>query len=448
VLAGGLSRDGGAIYCVGGPSVFFGGAAVRLRVDDFAPDQQIAGASGARWPFDYAELEPYYAEAERVIGVSGDDSEDPTRPPRSAPYPFVPPPLAAVSIRFREAARSLGLSPFRLPLAINTGASNGRRSCDSCRACDTYACSIGAKNDMAVAVLLPLMERGLELRPRTVVTSLVRSGDRIAEVRAFDLGRNEPVSFAGRYVILAAGALASPHLLLASRLQEVNSAGAAVGRYLTRHCAKMIFGFCNFRPDAANVFHKQLAVFDYYFGDRTRGVCQRLGTIQQITTPPAILLKKHGPPFLERIPLGGFMEHLTSVLVLSEDQPRASNGLSVDWADRDRFGLPRLCVTHRYSRLDVSRSRALVRRAKKILRRAGAWASYTLLLPTFSHAVGTVRMGSDQRLSPLDDHCRYRGLSNVLVVDGSSLPSGGAVNPSLTIAANALRAAELLACDG
>ena len=95
-----------------------------------------------------------------------------------------------------------------------------------------------------------------------------------------------------------------------------------------------------------------------------------------------------------------------------------------------------------------SEARMVRRRAKRILRRVGAWSFYSLLIKTFSHGIGTVRMGADPSLSPLDEQCRYRGLSNLLVVDGSAVPTAGAVNPSLTIAANALRAADVLARDG
>jgi choline dehydrogenase-like flavoprotein len=85
-----------------------------------------------------------------------------------------------------------------------------------------------------------------------------------------------------------------------------------------------------------------------------------------------------------------------------------------------------------------------VRRAKRILRGVGAWSFYTHEIKTFSHAVGTVRMGRDQSAAPLDEWCRFRGIDNLRVVDGSALPTSGAVNPSLTIAAVALRAADRL----
>ena len=439
--------DAGSIFCVGGPSVFYGGTSFRFRQEDFAPGPDIVGQSGAAWPFGYDALEPYYGEAERLLGVAGDDSGDPTRPPRSAPYPFEPPKLAAVSHRFRDSALGLGLHPFPLPIAINHASDNGRRACDACRQCDTYACAISAKNDLAVAVIAPLIRRGLDLRTDMAVTGLVSSGSRITEVQAWDRSARRTVSFAARHVILAAGALASPHLLLASRLERANAAAGAVGAYLTRHCGAMVFGFCNDRPDPGKVFHKHLAVLDYYRGDPGtdgRGAF-RLGSIQQLTTPPTILVKAGAPSIFANIPLGGFVEHLTGALVLAEDEPRAGNRVSIDWDRRDPTGLPGLDVAHSYTARDEQRRKGLVRRARRILRGLGAWSFYTHHITTFSHALGTVRMGTDAASAPLDEWCRFRGIDNLRVVDGSALPTSSAVNPSLTIAAVALRSADQLA---
>jgi choline dehydrogenase-like flavoprotein len=445
-IEGGYGPEVGGVFCLGGPSVYFGAAAVRYREADFTPDSEIVGDSGAEWPYTYDDLEPYYGQAERVMGVAGDDTHDPTRPKRSAPYPQAPAPLAAVSERFRDAARALGLSPSALPLAINYDGNNGRRPCELCRTCDTFACAVEAKNDMASAVLLPLERRGAEIRTDTVATRLVASQGRIETVQAWDKSRNEPVAFQARHVVLAAGALGSPHLLLASGLDRLHPSGGAVGKYLTRHCAAMVFGFCNFRPDPAKAFHKQLIVFDYYFGDpRTRRFRScRIGTIQQISPPAPALMKAYMARAWDRVPLGGFVEHLTSALVMAEDEPREANRVAIDPAETDVFGLPRLCITHRYTRRDRQRRALLVRRAKRILRGVGAWSFYTHHLKTFSHSLGTVRMGSDPAHAPLDGVCRFRGVENLLVVDGSALPTAAGVNPCLTIAANALRAADHL----
>jgi choline dehydrogenase-like flavoprotein len=239
---------------------------------------------------------------------------------------------------------------------------------------------------------------------------------------------------------------ASPHLLLTSGLERLNPARAAVGAYLMRHACAMVFGFCNDRPDPGRVFHKHVAVTDYYRGDSAApaGAPSRLGSIQQISTPPHVLLEARAPFPFRGVPLHGFVEHLAGALVIAEDEPRAGNRVTVDWSDVDAIGLPRLDITHAYTPADEARRRGLVRRARRILRGVGAWSFYTHEIKTFSHALGTVRMGPDPAAAPLDEWGRFRGLENLRVVDGSAMPSSGAVNPSLTIAALALRSADHL----
>ena len=158
-------RDLGAYFCVGGPSVFYGGVSLRFREKDFEVDREIVGDSGARWPLRYADLEPHYAEAERILGVAGAVGEDPTEPPRSGPYPHPAADLAPVSLRIRQAAEDLGFRPFRLPLAINRTASDGREACQACGTCDGFACAVGAKNDLATTVIGPWCAKGCSWRP-------------------------------------------------------------------------------------------------------------------------------------------------------------------------------------------------------------------------------------------------------------------------------------------
>jgi choline dehydrogenase-like flavoprotein len=130
---------------------------------------------------------------------------------------------------------------------------------------------------------------------------------------------------------------------------------------------------------------------------------------------------------------------------MAEDQPVYENRVLLDESATDRYGVPRLLVSHRHTARDRAAGAVLAATAKRILRRAGALACYRHEVATFSHGVGTVRMGRDRYTSALDADCRFRGLQNLTVVDASVLPTSAAVNPSLTISAIALRAAERLA---
>jgi len=422
--------------CVGGQAVFFGGVALRYREEDFQVDPAIAGDSGARWPFGYDTFEPQYAAVERLLDVAGDPGGDPTAPWRSERYPQGPAALSPIAQRLAVAGRQVGLEASRLPLTINYRP--GPRACARCGSCDSYACGLGAKNDPAARVLPDLLTGGMDLRPRTVAVRLEQRAGRVTGVVCFDLTRGRWVTYRASAYVLAAGALATPHLLLASGLERLNPAGHAVGRYLMRHVNAIVFGVFPAPLEGYDRFHKQLAFFGHYLGAADGGPEGRRGLLQQIHPPPRGLVRAHLPG-----PLGALgcavIPRMTGLLAIGEDQPRAENRITLDHAVRDRYGLPRALVLHAYSARDQAVRGALVRAAVRLLRRAGALAHYVHRIDTFSHAVGTVRMGADPATAPLDADGRFRGLANLYVADGSALPTAAAVNPALTIGANALR---------
>ena len=433
-----------SFHCVGGASVFYGGVSLRFREADFEMVPEIAGDSGARWPFGYEELAPYYDEVERLLGVAGEAGSDPVEPPRTGPFPQRAGALAPVSRRLNAAARSLGLRPFRLPLAINYAAAGGRSACVACGSCDGFACAVSAKNDLATVILRPLLRRGLRLEAETVATRLIAEGGRVTAVETVHRHSGERRTFRAPQVFLAAGALATPHLLLASGLERLNSGGDAVGRYLMRHYNEILFGLFPRRPNPDGGFHKQLGIHDYYFGDpAVPALGRKLGGLQQLTTPPAGLVRAELPRLIGPA-AARYVGHLTGWLTIAEDQPQYANRIRLEPGRGDRLGMPAAVVSHRHSARDYAAGAALAARARQILRRAGAWAFYRHRVATFSHGVGSVRMGDDPRRSPLDADCRFRGLANLYVVDGSVMPTSAAVNPSLTIATLALRAARRL----
>jgi choline dehydrogenase-like flavoprotein len=439
VREGGEGPVMGAFHCVGGPSVFYGGVSLRFRSEDFVPAPEIVQDTGAAWPFDYGELEPFYAEAERLIGVAGGPGQDPTEPPRSAPHPQQTAALSPTSRRIWEAARGLGLRPFRLPLAFNHARTADRAPCAACGTCDLFACAIGAKNDLATAVLPSLLGRGLSLCRRTVAVRLHARSGRVRELECVDRDTGQSTRIAASVFVLAAGALASPHLVLASGLERANPAPAAVGRYLMRHWNAVVAGLFPRRTDPEGQFHKQVGIHDFYFGDpEVKEPAGKLGGLQQLATPPAELLKAHLPTGVG-LALSPFVPRITGLLAIAEDQPRAENGVALAPSGHDRFGLPQLLVTHRYPVRDQAAGRALGRPARRLLRRAGALATRVHEIRSFSHALGTLRMGTDPKSSPVDAEGRLRGLDNLYVADASLFPTAAAVNPSLTIAACALR---------
>lgn len=428
VVAGARRYQAGSWHCVGGQSVFYGGASYRFRERDFEPRAEIVGESGAEWPFRYAEMEPFYGEAEQLLGVAGEAGVDPSEPWRSTPFPQLPAPLSASAQRIRGAATRLGFTPSRIPLAITYGARGERSGCIRCGTCDGYACAAEAKNDLATGVIPGLVRQGMMLRTNTACVRLVRVGSQVTAVECVNRVTGQRERLTARTIVLGAGALATPHLLLASGLASVNPAANAVGRYLTRHRNAVVFGLYARRPNAGREFDKQIAMFDWY---------DSAGCIQQMTPPAGLVRAYLAPAF--RAPAAMLLAYASGLLVIAEDQPQRRNGVAVDWSSTDPCGLPTLRVRHEYSARDEDAATRLIHRARSVLRESGALFTFVRPIETFSHALGTVRMGRDERTAPLDEYGQFRGVDNLYVADGSALPRSAGVNPSLTIAANALR---------
>ena len=444
VPSGGYGKALGTYACVGGASVFYGGVAMRMREADFLPDPLIDHGTGAAWPYRYAELEPFYTQAEQWLQVAGVSGADPTEPPRSAGFPRSPGPLAPVSQRVADAATSLGLHPFRLPLAINYGTDGGRTPCPACGTCDGFACAVQAKNDLSTVLVPMLQHSGLELVVNTTAVRLEHENGHITSVACARTPSGDIVRFSGRTIALAAGALSTPRLLLASGLDRLNPAGDLIGRYLMRHCNAVVMGLFSSPPAPNREFHKQIGIHDYYFGhpsvDKPRG---RLGCLQQFATPEPALVRAFLPFGLGHL-VAPIVSRTTGFIVMAEDRPRAENRVTLATSSSapaapSRMEIPRAAITHHYDARDLAARAALVRAARRILKRAGAITTYAHPIKTFSHALGTVRLGTSPATSPLDESGAFRGVGNLYVTDASALPRSGGVNPSLTIAANALR---------
>lgn len=413
---------------VGGMSVFYGGASLRLRPADFA-----------RWPFGYRDLEPFYSEAERLLGVHGAAGADPLEPPRSAAYPFPAIPYAAPAERIRRAGETLGFRPFPIPLAINFSGSGGPR-CVRCNTCDGFPCAIEAKND-AAGLLRRAEGKGLLVRSGIVVRRLRVNGEKVVAAVCVDRVSGEAVSFEAPLFVLAAGALGSPAILLRSGLAGGNGADALpIGRFLMRHCNAVVAGLFPLATNPEQVFHKQVCFTDFYEAQRTRNGLA-VGVIQDIYTPDAGVIRRAAGRLTGALLRGPLVQRLQNLLCVAEDAPDPDNRVSLA-EETDALGMRRVRVEHRYRRDDEQRLALLVRNARRILRTAGALATHVWPISSFSHAVGTLRMGERAEEAPVEPTGRVRGLDNLFVSDGSVFPASGGVNPSLTIAAGALRVAD------
>lgn len=410
---------------VGGMSVFYGGAALRLRAADFA-----------RWPIGYDDLEAYYAEAEHILGVHGMSGLDPMEPPRSRSYPFPSIAPSPPAERIRAAGIRVGMRPFPIPLALDFGGERGS-ACVRCNTCDGFPCAIAAKND-AAGILQRASRRGLEVRSGVVVRRLLFEGTRVVAAECLETSSGRRLRVEGGVFVLAAGAIGSPAVLLRSDFAGLRT--LPVGRFLMRHCNAVVAGLFPFATNPDGVFHKQICFSDLYEAGRQEDGLAT-GVIQDIYTPAPEVVREAAGRFRGFLLADPVVRRLQNLLCVAEDEPNPENRVSLG-SEPDELGMERVLVEHRYRASDERRLGRLTRAAAEILTEAGALATRIWRISSFSHAVGTLRMGDRAEDSVLDPGGRVRGVRNLWVTDGSAFPASGGVNPSLTIAANSLRVAD------
>ena len=436
---------------VGGSSVFYGAASLRLRESDFQAHTTFGdiaesnGLSFIDWPVRYDEFASYYDRAEAMLDVAGESKADPCEPPREADYPQKFPRYSKAAQLIADAASSLGLQPFPLPLAINYHKDHERKACVHCTTCDLFPCKICAKNDLSVTILPQAIGEGAVIRPNVVANRLVHHNGRITAVACVDTKTGDAFQVACGLCIVSAGAIGSAKLLLASGLNQSKYNGDLVGRYLLRHCNGIVIGIFPFETNPERRFNKQVAITDFYFFYPERSdLPGPWGMIQALQVPPAEYIQSQAPPPISTIGAATTRFH-SYLLCIAEDLPNPENRVKLHAIQKDAFGSPIASVHSQYHKRDKAARRALYREGARILRKAGAAIRVRKPINTYSHAIGTCRFGSSPESAVLDPYCNFFGIKNLFVVDGSFMPTAGGVNPSLTIAANALRVSDYVA---
>jgi choline dehydrogenase-like flavoprotein len=431
-------------YNVGGNTKFWGSVLYRLRREDFTEMQHADGVSPA-WPIGYDTLAPYYDRAERLYRVCGSLGDDPTEPPHDGPYPFPPVPHASGMARIADRLRADGLHPSALPLGlIDPGAPGG---CRLCSTCNSFACRIQAKSDADVIAVRPAAARpNVTLWTNACARRLVTdsSGARVTDVEIERNGAVERIS--ADLVIVSCGAINSAALLLRSASDKhpnglANSSGL-VGRRYMAHVATMLEGV-HWRKNG-DEFQKTLAINDFYLAGAHAPF--PLGQIQSQGRTHPLMAKVVGDAWvykgieMRHIPLwayGEWVSRATDWLAMTEDLPDPDNRVRI--ASDGRIVLD--------VRQNNLRAHAmLVGKLRDILGRLGYWSprvfAHMAGTKNTTHQCGTTVFGMDPRTSVLDTFCRAHDVSNLFVVDASFFPSSAAVNPGLTIAAQALRVAD------
>jgi choline dehydrogenase-like flavoprotein len=414
-------------YNVGGNTKFWGSVLYRLRREDFQPLEHMEGLSPG-WPIDYETLAPYYERAEQLYEVHGELGTDPTEPARGT-FPRAPIPHSEEMATIVEQLRAQGLHPSPLPLGIRDG-------CILCSTCNSFACKVHAKSEAEVCCVRPAIARQhVDLWTNAYARRLLTNprGDKVAAVEVDING--ETIRVEASLVVVSCGAVNSAALLLRSANGAhpnglANSSGL-VGRRYMAHLATMMQGFHPFRKNAT-VFQKTVAINDFYF--RGPGSKYPLGQIQAQGRTHGVMAQTVVP----QVPLSWYdwwVARGVDWLAMSEDLPDTNNRVGLDSQGR---------IQLLYRPNNLKAHRLLVKETRRILHRLGFWVVMTHShgAKNTTHQCGTVVFGTDPRKSALDAYCRTHDVENLFVVDASFFPSSAAVNPALTIAAQALRVAD------
>jgi choline dehydrogenase-like flavoprotein len=426
-------------YGVGGNTKFWGSVLYRLRREDFQAVEHADGLSPS-WPIDYETLAPYYDRAERLYHVHGAVGDDPTEP-HEGPYPFEAIPHSPAMLQIIERLRDMGLHPSPLPLGLIDPGKDG--GCRLCNTCNSFPCRIHAKSDAEVCGIKPaLAHRNVELWTNAAALRLLTdgSGRRIDAVEIERSGTRQ-ILRAGLFVV-SCGAVNSAALLLQSGGPDgvANSSGL-VGRRYMAHLATMMQGFNPLKKNQTH-FQKTVAINDFYL--RGRRLKYPLGQIQSQGRTHGIMAKVVGDTMsmmgvkLHGIPLWAYdywVSRGVDWLAMSEDLPRENNRVTVDSQGR---------ITVSYEPNNLAPHQELVRETTQILKALGfvKVMRHSHKTQNTTHQCGTLVFGTDPRTSVLDTFCRSHDVSNLYVVDASFFPSSAAVNPGLTIVAQALRVAD------
>jgi choline dehydrogenase-like flavoprotein len=426
-------------YNVGGNTKFYGAALFRLREEDFGALTHHGGISPA-WPIRYEDLEPYYSAAEQLYAVHGSRGADPTEPWASAPYPFPAVSHEPRIQRLSDDLRKSGLQPFPVPLGVRLDEAMPHHSaCIRCATCDGFPCLVGAKSDAQVMCVDPaLAHPNVELMTNAMVQTLETSPSG-REVTTVVVSRgSETLRLSADIVVVSAGAINSAALLLRSANDRhphgLANGSDVVGRHYMGHTNSVLLAIST----TANptVFQKTLAVNDFYFGDDT--FAYPMGHISFVGKLDAVALSAGAPPFVPNLPLDVMARHSLDFWLTSEDLPEPGNRVTLDRDGR---------IVLSYTPNNLEGHQRLIKRLEHLLEPMGAWRlvprnlfiGQRIPLAGVAHQNGTIRFGTDPRTSALNSDCRAHEIDNLYVVDGSFFPSSAAVNPALTIMANALR---------
>ncbi len=435
----------GSHYFVGGATKLYGAALFRLRQEDFSALKQHDGISPA-WPITYEDLEPYYTQAEHLYQVHGRRDADPTEPPASAPYLFPPVSHEPRIQELYDDLQKAGYHPSPAPTGILLNEQDRHRSvCIRCDTCDGFPCLVHAKADAEVICVRPaLTSPNVTLVTQAHVRRLKTSasGRAVTEVVVDRNGASE--TYRGNMVVVSAGAANSARLLLMSTNDQhprgLANGSDQVGRNYMFHNSTAVVAIS--RRENPTMFQKTLSLNDFYFG--ASDCAYPLGNLQMIGKSQGVMFRGDAPRLIPGMTLDQMAKHAVDFWLTTEDLPDPNNRITVNAAGE---------IQLHYTFNNQEPTRRLEAKLHAMLEHLGChrhlipnnlYLGKHIPIAGVGHQAGTCRFGTDPATSVLDVNCKAHELDNLYVVDTSFFPSIGAVNPSLTAMANALRVGDHL----
>ncbi|MEW5975992.1 MAG: GMC family oxidoreductase [Acidobacteriota bacterium] len=435
-------------YNVGGNTKFYGAALFRLRKEDFGELRHFGGVSPA-WPISYDDLEPYYLQAEHLYHVHGERGEDPTEPHASGPYPH---PAVSHEPRIRQLSEDFaaqGLKPFHVPLGIQLNEKDHHSSpCIRCNTCDGFPCLVYAKSDAQVLCVDPALQHpNVTLLTDALVARLESSasGREVTKVHVERNGQKEV--YTGSIVVVSAGAINSAALLLRSASDRhpkgLANGSDTVGRHYMGHVNSVLMAIS--KCPNPTIFQKTLALNDFYF--RSKEWDFPMGHISFVGKLDGETLKAGAPALAPGFTLDLMANHSLDFWLTSEDLPDPNNRVTLDrqgnivlsYKPNNEEGHKRLIAKLESLMKQQTHCGVHGHNCHQGLFSRSLFLGQRIPLAGVAHQNGTIRFGRDPQSSALDPNCKAHELDNLYVVDGSFFVSSGAVNPALTIMANALR---------
>ena len=443
----------GLHYNVGGNSKVYGSVLFRLREADFGEIRHPDGISPA-WPIGYDVFEPYYQAAEELYHVHGQRGEDPTEPPSRKPYAYPPVSHEPRIQQIFDGLKREGHHPFHLPVGVlldeHDGEATPHSACIRCSTFDGYPCLVNGKADAQVICVDPALRShpNLTLLTEAYVERLSTDAGGRTVTGVEVVRHGERLDFTADIVVAACGALSSALLMLRSASDAhpdgLANASGQVGRNYMRHNNAALMAIS--RTPNPTRFQKTIGLNDFYFGSEDWEY--PLGHIQMLGKSDGVQIEADGlPEFLQWFPQKPFdwmARHSVDFWLTSEDLPLPENRIyykggkvHLDLTETNAEGHARLKQKLRdlLGKLEIH---------PHLLERS-LYLGKDIPIGGTAHQAGTLRFGTDPRSSVLDTECKAHELDNLYVTDASFFPSIGAVNPTLTIIANALRVADHIA---